>query len=498
MFGRLARWLPKQPWCMEILKKNGVSDLGNSGHAAWLYLENLYHDRKISFGWPSDEEPFRLLDRKREPYWISFLPPSAQRYIRNNYAITDGIDQFAIVMNFLYTGFGYIIPDCGLVPAACDVFNLHRLIGIKQLGFLHDPVLRENDRHAMTTGFYHTRYCHVLDTYAIANLIAENVRLQERQKNTLLTAAISHDALTPAGGDSVKLIDPSVFDEDAHYPELLVGEEWNRYREQFGVIQGLLVETIMGQGLLGRILDAADKSAYTARDVDAYLMTPDPKKDFRNTHLYAIADIVEKDPNVCGIWESARVIKGSLVFADGERLARFMKLRALMFRGLYYNPHSRFFEYLIGKGVIKHLYKNGLVTREELLEQQDEWIERKVDKFVGTYSLTHRFHDLSNSRIEEHHDLPAARERASEFAANPSIITVVDDFPVSTNNAVRKFLVRKNGKVEVFADAYPEDAEEIESIMKSTAKIRVFFFDANDLHLSPESIKKLKDIMLLC
>ena len=495
--GKLAKWLPKQRWFKKLAQSKTIPTL-NSGdwRSGLLNLEMLHRTMNHSGShFIPREDPFHLLDTKYEPYWMNALPPFARRYLRYSYAITEGTDPLAIVPKFPFMGFGYVLPDTGMASDAIQVFNLHRLSGIKQLSFLHDPVLKEHDRSVGALMFEHTRYCHVLDVHAVANIIATNIKLDEQSSNIVNTAGISHDALTPAGGDSVKLIDPAMFDEDAHFPELLVGDVWEEYRQRFNIDRDILVKTILGEGLLGRILDVADKSSYLARDVNAYLMRTGAKKDARNTNLYTVADIVSNDPYVCALWESARLCKGSLVFGNIDRVSQFLKLRALMFRGLYYNPYSRFFEYLIGKGVVKYLYENKFVTLKELLEQQDYWIERKIDEVLGTYSMMGRFHNLENSRIEEYPDVASATRRAREFDADPSMVVIIDAFKSVTGNGVHKFLVRKNNRTCTFAEARPKDAEEIESIMTFPQMVRLYFFDMNDLQIPEHGRQKLKEIM---
>ena len=343
--------------------------------------------------------------------------------------------------------------------------------------------------------FDHNRFCHVLDVYTIANLIAHNLRLAPQLVLTILTAAISHDALTPAGGDSVKLIDPPAFDEDKNYHALLQGEGWENFRQRFGVDRDLLIRTVLGEGLLGTILDIADKTAYTARDTLAYLGTARPAKDARNTHMYAIADIVRSDPYVCALWQSAYMFQGRLVFGDKERLSRFLKLRALMFRGLYYNPFARFFEYLVGKGVVKYLYLKGSITRAELLQNGDWWIERKIDEALESEYVLRSFHNLERSRIEEYPDIRSAKSRAADFDGDDAAVVIIDDFGSATKSATQKFFVRKGRLALPFAEACTDEAEEIDDIMHFPKRVRLFIFYADDLCLSPKGRQKLKDIL---
>lgn len=496
--GKLAKWLPKEAWVKEALGRMASSDLSNCGwRAGWLTLEGLLQSMKVKnrIGYTDPSSPFQNIMPESEPDWLKLLPRDAQRYIRNSFAVTEGIDPLAIILQFPYMGFGYIIPDDGMAADAAQVFNLHRLNQVKQLSFLHDPVGKATDRSIASSMFEHTRYCHSMDVHAIANLVAHNIGLEGVQMNTLNTAAETHDALTPAGGDSVKLVDLQAFDEDLHYPELMVGNRWEEYQQKYQIDPALLVETIGGNGLLGRILDISDKSSYLARDTQAYLGTKNPPKQFVDTAYSAIASIINEDPFVCAVWENTREHKGSLVFNDPDRMARFLTLRALMFRELYYNPYSRFFEYLVGKGVVKYLYTKKLVTREDLLREGDWWIERKIDETLGTQSVLRKFHNLQNARIEEHLDHAMAMKRLIEFDDDEAVIVILDDFNPSTSPSTKKFMVRSRGNVSTFHDACPDAAGEIERIMKFPKIVRLYFFIADDLEIPRGSRKKIKEII---
>ena len=501
---KISRELQKAPWFGEVTE--GLPFANRSGaHSpatGWMALENLHLARTRTFESKffggedgGAKDVFRPIRPEQEPSWMKKLPHDAQRYLRVQFAVTDGIDPFAIVQKFPYMGFGYIIPDDEMAAEASRVFHLGRLQGIKQLSFIHDPVVRAIDRGCGTLMFNHTRLLHVLDTYVIYNVIAHNLGLSGVQLNTGSTAAISHDALTPAGGDSVKMIDPPAFDEDAHYPELLVGSEWEKYQSRYQIDRDLLVRTILGEGLLGQILDIADKSSYIARDTLAFLGTETPDRKFQYSEYTAVGDIVREDPFVCAIWENIQRYDGQLVFSNPKRLGRFLTLRALMFRGLYYNPYSRFFEYLIGKGFVKYLYQKGEITRQQLLEEQDPWIEGKISEVIGCPYFLGLFHDLSRSRIEECDSIELAQKRLHEFDDDPSTIVILDDFQLVGKSGTGKFFVRDGRKVVPFRQACPEVAGEIEGIMTFSKKIRLFFFKADDLEIPIESRFKLKEIL---
>lgn len=463
----------------------------------WVVLETLSMARKAS--------------GDVEPAWVARLPKDVRVCIRRDWAMTDGIDPLAIVPKFPLTGIGYIICDDALATDACRTFNLFRLGRVKQLSFLHDPVLRENNPSASAIMFEHTRYLHSLDAYVLGSLVFENNRAPienwyhrvggncDQLESSFRTAVISHDALTPAGGDSVKLVDPQAFDEEAHFPELLVGKQWENFRKRWNVNGELMAAIVRGEGLLGKILDLVDKTSYIARDAVAYYMSPMTKKSFRrrpysSTGYFAINDILSKAGNVCGLWESAKVLRDDLVIGDVGRLEKFLVLRALLFRELYYNPASRFFEYMIGRGVVKYLYDRKLVTRDELLTNDDGWISRLIDKTFGTMFILSKFWNLESARIEEYPNMEEACRRANELFDDMGIFAIVDDFQSKTSSGTKKFLVRKGGKTVRFMDACPDATLEVERIMQFSKKTRLFIFSMDDLEIRVEDRKRIKEL----
>ncbi|MCX6722267.1 MAG: hypothetical protein NTY04_03730, partial [Candidatus Staskawiczbacteria bacterium] len=497
------------PWLVKLSGKKGRRLASNLG---WIALEALNAARKRSHScvWLGKQgDPFAEL--KLEPTWVTKLPKDARMYIRKSWAMTDGLDSLAIVPNFPLTGIGYIVCDDTLAVDACRTFKLFRLSRVKQLSFLHDPVLRETDRSAGCLMFDHTRYLHSLDAYVLGNLVfANNQRAIEnwcheaginwaQLENSFRTAVISHDALTPAGGDSVKLIDPQAFDEETHFSELLVGDEWESFEKRWNVNGGLIASIVRGEGLLGSILDLVDKTSYIARDAAAYYMMPMTKDSFRrrpysSTGYCAVNDLLSSAGNVCGLWESAKVIAGKLVIGDVGRLEKFLILRALLFRELYYNPASRFFEYLVGKGVIKYLYDRKQITRQELLANGDEWVHNLVDKTFGTRFILSKFWNLKNARIEEHPNMQAACKRANELFGDMGIFAIVDDFQSKTSSATRKFLVRQGGQTVKFMDACPEATQEVENIMQFGNMTRLFIFSMDDLEIRGNDRKRIKEL----
>jgi hypothetical protein len=418
----------------------------------------------------------RLYSRGAEPWWMKRLPDAAKRHLRRNYALTDGLEQFACMPTLPLSGIGYVVQEDGLVEATIRVFGLFRLGNIRQLSFLHDPVVHNVESTSIGMLFGHTRLGHSLDVAAVAVLIAVNNRIFGQLRRTLRVGATSHDALTPAGGDTTKLIDPPAFDEDANYANLLVGDGWEALREHYGLSAELLTDTVQGRGVLGAILDIADKVAYVARDASLYLGRYAPSGPVMYPAGYAdVRAVIARRRFVCGVWDSVRVHGGSVFFEDGERLADFLLLRALLFRELYHHPGSRFLEYLVSRVVVQWLYDTGKLRRETLLRMTDGHLEYLVGEIIGESFRTTMISGIDHPRVETFDSLDAALRREHELRTNGTEVTLVDEFNPPAKSGTR-LLVQRRGSILPFAEAHAERAAEIERIIRPEQPFRLYYY----------------------
>lgn len=448
-------------------------------------LQNQYNDHRIR-------------NKGGEPEWIHRLDTECRRSLRVHFMHSDGVDPLSIVPFLPNAGFGYVVHEDGLIHDAVRTFRLFRLNGIRQLAFLHAPVPCAEDEYRIEEMFPHTRYVHSLDVAATATLIvANNPQLTPHLHNARF-AGITHDALTPAGGDSTKLVDLDVFDEDKHYPLLFEHPEWPELRDKYFLSESILREAVLGNGIVGRVLDTADKIAYIGRDARNYLSQyyssgdPSYQKAFS-----AISSLVKDNPYICSIWDSVQVEDNQLVMGDCDRLGKFLLLRAYMFRELYYNPNARLLEYVMATALIKYMYVHKLVTREELLIHDDQWLERKMDEVVGiSYWLTtfRSIHD--HLSYESFGTIDEARCRVSEFDSDESTLSIIDDFRCLTKTGADKFLVKKDGRIMTFAEACPEQTHELEAMLKKKDEFRVCVFSLDHLKIAPMVRTQLKEMVV--
>jgi len=475
-YKNLSRWFAHQEWFQGLCAAHERVFHPDSALAGKAELDFLAQQ----LSWHDAEAP--------EPEWMDRLPREARTYIRHWHLLTEGFDPLCGCIRLPYAGFEYLLKDWSLASETCQALGIHRLGRIGQLGFLREPSLQ------YVVKFNHTRLLHVYDTQAIATLIAENCGMLPELARTLEVAALSHDVLTPAGGDSTKLVNRQAFDEDEHFREIFGRDSWQSLQARWELDSGLLDRTVRGEGLLGRILDLADKF-YTARDAEAYLNHM-PFEDRGHLGYQRVADLVSKYPMVCGIWQTATLQEGRLVIADAPRLVQFLKLRALMFRHLYYHPRSRIFECLVGKGIAKYLYHEGKLTRKELLTQGDDWLEWKISNFLETPLLFNSLRVMQHTRIEEFSDHSAALRRAAQFDGDKSILVVIDRHVNTTKSGIQRFPVLHRGRVAMLSEIYPQAAAEIEAIINIPKTTRLYFFNATeDFGIGRGLRKRIKRIL---
>ena len=109
------------------------------------------------------------------------------------------------------------------------------------------------------------------------------------------------------------------------------------------------------------LLDFADKIAYVARDASMFFMRLQLLGlVVRHGVFTKIREFVDAHPRACTVWDSITVEDGRVVVEDGERLADFLMLRALLFRNVYYAPEARFLEHLLAKIVVQYLVDEGI------------------------------------------------------------------------------------------------------------------------------------------
>lgn len=416
----------------------------------------------------------------QEPQWIEELPSAIKRYLRFHQALDSWDYQpLFIVFGLPYSGLNYLVAEDGLTQDAFRIFpKLYRLQDIKQLGLLQDPVVSEISRHAFTSDFSHRRLCHSLDVMALLTLVLENNNISPKDSFIPRFAGLTHDALTPAGGDTIKLIDPQAFDEDAHFAEFLDNTEWRKYSVQHGISSELIIQTVQGYGLWGSLLDICDKIAYVSRDVNAYLGI-DHGSSLR--HVYpqsyqTITDATTSSHHVTGIWDAVRIINGKMIIINAKRLYNFLKLRTLLFRELYYHPGSRFKEFMISHIIVKYFYDMGKITRGQLLSMTDIGLEKFIDRELKSQYILHTLDMSPDVRVEAFATIEKAQAREQELIKNGFPITLLENLRSKIKPETHYLVPAPDKTFKPFSETYPELHADILALGHIDHPIRLYYF----------------------
>lgn len=527
IFENLARRYRNEAWFQTLNledknTKTGLEDIENDGDIVMQSREDLFpHLTPEKDGWAFYDQLWkRLIDyyvaykvkNGKEPEWFAGLDVETQRLLSFE-EIWNRHEDFPPAYRFppLYYGGvnAFAMEGRSMFEDLDDVFNLRRLNNIKQFGYKQDPLPIQHHLRFPLNEMHYSRFRHVYSAAAIANLIGTNLGLSPEDMKILLIAATTHDYRTPAGGDTTKnFVDPDLFDEDKHYNEIFETEEWKDFAKKHGITreqEEKLYRTILGEGVLGKLLDISDKVTYVSSDVDLYLNAPYFANVYRKEReaptfikkvdpgYEDIKQITEFDGQVGNIWDLVEIVDGEVVISDGKKLADFLRIRAMMFKELYWSHYSRFFyEVFIGR-VTRHLWEQGLVSKEDLLKGVDSTLNGKLGVFlgVGPFRMTW---EPETSDIRKFGSIQEAENFARTFNDNPEFIAIVDNLQVTPNSATQSFGVRKDGKVMPFNEAFPEEAARIQGIMNSIKSTNVYVLSFEDLRIYPNFRSKLKEI----
>jgi len=406
------------------------------------------------------------------PDWVDDLPGAFVRMLNIESAYTGlNLDHFAIVPQDRFARLPYMVLENGLVQETVKAFNLFRLAGIGQLGFLHDAIVDEfGQKSSLGWTYSHTRYHHVLTVMAMMTIMMRNNHIPEKDFNTGRIAALTHDALTPARGDTTKLLDYEAFDEDKHYPEVFWRYDAKAVLQKYRVEEESLTQTVMGNGVLGSLLNYADKLAYIATDLDRYtrnprraLLEPDP-----------IKILAEQHPYLCTIWDDARVSGDQVYFTDIERLAGFLYTRAIMFREFYWHPNTRFLEFTVGAILLKYLYRTGKINRDMLLSIGDDELDDIISKEMDLPFRPWTANVFGEPRVELFREYEKAKARQCELARQGLIFTVIENLPGKFKVGTH-MKVMVDGRIVTLAEAEPAAAKFLESKSTLPYPYRIYY-----------------------
>jgi hypothetical protein len=295
----------------------------------------------------------------------------------------------------------------------------------------------------------------------------------------------------------MKTLDPQGFDEDLNYRQSFINNpEWDEVRKKWKLREDVLAQIVAGEGLLGSILDVADKMTYTAHDVPAFL-GGHFHTDFSETESPTLRSMHQKytqtiDP-LCALWEDVGRRGNRIYFKDPCRLAEFLDIRAVMFAELYNNPKARYRDQMVITLVADALFREGTLTREQLLTGGDEELDRLIDAHCGCPISWANTCNVSSPRVREFSTREDALEDAEAVLKHDSkTFLMVEEFRNPSLKAVQYLVLDNKNALVPFREAHPELAAPIIAKGEDSKPVKLYILDVKQsVPTMPESTREL-------
>lgn len=404
------------------------------------------------------------------------IPDSVRRHLARLAAMGPGNDFMFSTPGIPYTHVSYQIRYDGMLEQVMKASNLWRLAGIGQLGFIHQPEASRLGMEAMASRFGHDRFMHSCHAAAIAGLILANHEGVLGRDECLhgLVGTLLHDLMTPAGGDTIKLLNRQAFDEDRNFGMLFMQDAWLTASRRYGLRNDRLLAIVDEIDEVGKIKDIADKIAYVC--LDAWMMvtaTRYVERDGSCPTYDAVHRHLEEHPFVGDVWECVRVVDGQVAFTDARRLAAFLKLRALMFRDLYHNPETRYPQFVYVECILRHLYKTGRLTARQLLTEHDNFIIRLMERELDVCWPEMLMSGLGTIAYRTFEYLDDAQSYAQACKDRGEIVLLEDLSRLITSGTTFPVL-DDGGRARPLVDVCGAEAAEIIDVCRQACRITVY------------------------
>jgi len=405
---------------------------------------------------------------------------SRQSHFRS---VSDEFEEGDFNIHLPYSDLGRWISDDSVLAQAASAFRIWgRLNEIRALSFL-SYVGPEQEKQYFT-GYPHHRLDHSLVVGLTAGEIGRHNNLLQQQIDTLEIAGILHDIATPALGDATKSIDPTNLDEEKFWYEVL-GKKGKKFLRQQGLRRKTLDEIIKNQGILGQVLDIADRIIYTMKDLHEVIGTVGGKINI-SPYLIELRYPLSHYPDIGNIYKDVVMDqkRGLVFFSDQKKLGVFLLLRALMHKHLYMEPASQGRDLFVAN-LIRPLYSpdgSKALSPRQLRQMTDR---ETLDILAKHYEFPRLqgewlYSQLTNwyPRHERCETQDEAEEKAKDLSQKFLVMGIKEC--KGFDAGLSYLTLDENQKVVSFKDADPGMAYQIRGIEKDTKAVYVFYTDISE------------------
>lgn len=400
-----------------------------------------------------------------------------------------------------YSTLGQWTEEGDIYDKASRNLPLDRLHSIKALSFL--SYIGPDPEHTIFMEYPHTRLDHSLTVAIVMEKILQQNGFENTEINIGIIAGLIHDIATPAHGDATKKIDPDALDEEKFWWEAIDRKGQEFTTQKLGIPNAIKVfdDIINNRGLLGQVLDIADRITYTMKDLNAVIHGNGDYNSLTKLSLdpalLPLRYIISHYPRIGNIYKEVGVDrkKQAVFFNNPEHLGVWLLLRAHLYQALYLNPVSLGRDLFVGE-LMRPLYSrngNTLLTPEKLRNLTDEELMRIVQKaYYGStepiVGFSRIYNDLVNwyPLFKKFGSNKEAEDFAKRLKRRKNIMVIGISECKGFDPATSYRVADQSGNVMPFSEFNPGAAREIEQIAEETKGVFVFFVDlAKDKRSNP-------------
>lgn len=379
-----------------------------------------------------------------------------------------------------YSDLSRWVPEQSIYEEAQrSIKALSRLDNIKALSFLSFIGPKRNP-DTYYVGYSHTRLDHSLVVALTTEQILRQNGASLDQINIGIVAGLFHDIATPALGDAAKQLDPKNLDEENFWWEALA-EEGENFVKRF-TDKETLGKIIKNQGLLGEVLDIADRITYTMKDLYNVIGPIKPEDLESNPLLTNIKDILSSYPKIGNIYREvgADSRTGNVFFNDPDMLYAFLLLRANLHTEFYLHPINQGRDLFITK-LLEPFYSKddtSKLTPSLLRRMNDTDLLRiMAGKYFPDVYPEGAFNNLVNwlPLYERFDTEEKAKSREKELRQKGNIVVIGIKESRSFDSGISYNVVGGGGRIMPFSEFDPQKAKKLQELGESTKGFLVLY-----------------------
>ena len=411
------------------------------------------------------------------------LQPDLRQFPRPGFE--ESLEDISFYEFLPYSDLSRWVPEQSTYEEAQRSTNaLNRLGNIKALSFLSFIGPKHNP-NTYYLGYSHTRFDHSLVVALTTEQILRQNGASLDQINIGIVAGLFHDIAIPALGDATKQLDPKNLDEENFWWETL-DKEGRSFVKRF-TDKETLGKIIKNQGLLGEVLDVADRITYTMKDLYNVIGPIKPEELESNPLLASISDILSSYPKIGNIYKEvgADSRTGKVFFNDPNMLYAFLLLRANIHKEFYLHPINQGRDLFITK-LLEPFYSKedtSKLTPSLLRQMNDTHLLRIIaSKYFPDVHPEGAFRNLINwvPLYERFDTEEKAKSKEKELRQNGNIVVVGIKECKSFDSGISYNVVGKNRRIMPFSEFDPQKAKKLQELGESTKGFFVVFADISE------------------